>query len=383
MNQRYDAIIIGSGPAGSTAAYFLGAQGRKTLVLEKQSLPRYKTCGGGLSLQMLRIFPFSFDPVVEIQVKKTTYQIAGQSVTFELPPQSIGMVMRDRFDAFILEHSRAEVRTGQQVMAIRESADHVTVETRSGQQFETDFLIGADGANSLAAHSINPGSAGRNVAAIEIEARVAPKIQEKYAENPLFIFDAIPYGYLWIFPKRDHLSVGIAAYHPRPGQLQSILRQEMGRIGITWEDHLQHGHPIPVYTRRKKIASSRILLAGDAAGLVDPFTGEGIRFAISSGRLAAQAILQSDLKGYPSWVDRQIGNSHRLGLGLARLFYRFPELCFELGVKNPRATEAFSRMLAGDWGYSQVLLRLFGTLPIHILQQTLDTLHPSARIKAS
>src|SRR5512141_900096 len=118
MSKLYDVIIIGSGPAGSTAAYFLSTQGKKVLLLEKQLLPRYKTCGGGLSLQMLNIFPFSFDPVIENQVQKTTYALAGDSVTFDLPPQSIGMVMRDRFDSFILSHAQADVMTGQQVVAI-------------------------------------------------------------------------------------------------------------------------------------------------------------------------------------------------------------------------------------------------------------------------
>src|SRR5512141_2801483 len=118
MSKLYDVIIIGSGPAGSTAAYFLSTQGKKVLLLEKQSLPRYKTCGGGLSLQMLKQFPFSFDPVIDIQVQKTTYALKGETVTFDLPSQSIGMVMRDQFDAFILEHAHADVLTGRQVVDI-------------------------------------------------------------------------------------------------------------------------------------------------------------------------------------------------------------------------------------------------------------------------
>lgn len=370
MMNHYDAIVVGSGPAGSTAAYYLSSQGRKVLVLEKQSLPRYKTCGGGLSLQMLKQFPFSFDPVIDIQVQKTTYALKGETATFTLPPRSIGMVMRDQFDAFILEHARADVLTNRQVVSISELPDRVQVQTQNGETFEGEYLIGADGANSLVARKVGPGTTSRNVAAIEVEAKVSSAIQQRFQENPLFIFGAMPFGYLWVFPKKDHLSVGVAAYHPRPGQLQAVLQQEMKRYGITWENGVQHGHPIPVYTRRKKVSSSRILLAGDAAALVDPFTGEGIRFAIQSGRIAAESIISDKIAGYQGQIDRQIGKNHRLGLGLAYLFYHFPSVCFALGVLNPNATRAFTHMLSGDWGYRQVILRLFGTLPVHIAQQS-------------
>ena len=370
MKSMYDAIIVGSGPAGSTAAHFLSSQGRKVLVLEKQSLPRYKTCGGGLSLQMLKQFPFSFDPVIDIQVQKTTYALKGESVTFDLPPQSIGMVMRDQFDSFILEHAKADILTNRQVVAVSELPDRVQVQTQTGETFEGQYLIGADGANSLVARRVSPGTASRNVAAIEVEAKVSSRIQQKYQENPLFIFDAMPFGYLWIFPKKDHLSIGVAAYHPRPGQLQAVLQQEMKRYGISWENAIQHGHPIPVYTHRKKVSSGRMVLAGDAAALVDPFTGEGIRFAIQSGKFAAEAITSERIAQYQGVIDHQIGRNHRLGLGLAFLFYHFPRTCFALGVLNPHATHAFTHMLSGEWGYRQVILRLFGTLPLHLAQQS-------------
>lgn len=208
MKEIYDAIVVGAGPAGATATYFLGEAGKRVVVLEKESLPRYKTWGGGLSIRFLQEqFPFSFDAIVETQAK------------------------------------------------------------------------------ALAA-------------AIEVEAPVSPDIMRRFADRPVFIFGEIKLGYLWIFPKSDHLSVGIAALHPKRGTLQATLRQVMSRYGISLEGVRLHGHPIPIYTHREPVATHRALLVGDAAGLVDPLSGQGIRYAIKSGRLSMDWL--------KAWLPRQV-----------------------------------------------------------------------------
>jgi 2-polyprenyl-6-methoxyphenol hydroxylase-like FAD-dependent oxidoreductase len=108
------------------------------------------------------------------------------------------------------------------------------------------------------------------------------------------------------------------------------------------------------------------LLVGDAAGLVDPLTGEGIRFAVQSGRLAAAALAAGQPETYQKRVRRQIGRSHAAGLALAWLFYHFPRACYELGVRNPLATHAFVNLLSGRTTYPRLIARLFGTLPLFL-----------------
>ena len=125
--------------------------------------------------------------------------------------------------------------------------------------------------------------------------------------------------------------------------------------------------------RREPIATARTLLVGDAAGLVDPFSGEGIRLAIKSGKLAAEGVLSGQPNRYPALIWREIGFSHTIGLGLALLFYHFPRLCFLLGASNPYVTHAFMDMLAGRAGYPEVILRIFGTLPLFLLAEGLAT----------
>jgi flavin-dependent dehydrogenase len=212
------------------------------------------------------------------------------------------------------------------------------------------------------------------MAAIEAEAPAPEEVMRRFTGAPVFIFGEIRQGYLWIFPKANHLSVGIGALHPKPGKLQATLKRVMGRYGISLEGVPFHGHPIPIFTGREPIATRRSLLVGDAAGLVDPFNGEGIRFAIKSGKLAAEAILSGRLQDYPENVDREIGKDHRYASVLAWLFYHFPRTCFALGVRNPFATQAFTRLMNDQIRYPEVFLWLFGSLPLFLLSQGVTTL---------
>ena len=363
MEEVYDAIVVGAGPAGSTAAFYLGEAGKKVLVLEKERMPRYKTCGGGLAASLLEQFPFSFEPVIQSDVHAISFAMGGRRVTIPLSDRPLRMVMREDFDAHILAHARAEVHQEIQVLKAREHEEHVRVETNRGA-YSGRYLIGGDGANSTVARALGLRPRRMLAAAIEVEAPVPAEVLHRFAGTPLFIFGEIDMGYLWVFPKAEHLSVGIGAVHPGPGVLQTTLDRVMTRYGISLVGVPRHGHPIPLHVRREPIATRRVLLTGDAAGLVDPFSGEGIRFAVKSGRWAAEAVLSERPEMYQKMVDRKLGLEHTLAVGLAWLFYRFPRLCFALGVRNPFTSLAFADMLSDRAGYPEVILRMFGTLPI-------------------
>lgn len=361
----YDVIVVGSGPAGSTAAYHLGEAGFNVLVIEKESLPRYKTCGGGLSTRFLReYFPFSFDPVVSSDVKAMSYDMGDFSVTIPVRPGEIGMVMRSDLDRYILSHARIDLQQADAVTHIEEKMDEILVTTKSGKTFHARYLIGADGANSMVAHAVGLRKQKELVAAIEVEAQVDAQTLQNFQSRPVFIFGELPYGYLWIFPKQDHLSVGIAAMHPAHGELQSRLKSVMKRYGILIENVPLHGHPIPVYTRRQPISTRRVLLVGDAAGLADPLSGEGIRYAIKSGRLASQAIISGQPEQYEAMIYHHILRNHQLALVIARIFYRMQRICIRLGAPNPFTTQAIIDLLSDHTATASVMLRSAATLPI-------------------
>jgi flavin-dependent dehydrogenase len=193
-------------------------------------------------------------------------------------------------------------------------------------------------------------------AALEVEVPADDALVEEYQQTVLFLLGVPPLGYLWIFPKAEHLSVGIGTFLGKNSAMREILRREMARLGVDVEGHPEHGHPLPIYLRRERLHQGRVLLAGDAGGLVDPLLGEGIRHAIDSGRMAAEAVLREDPAGYTARVQRTLGTNLRWGLRLARVFYYHPEASFELGVRNPRFLTLFLRLFAGQTTYRRMAL---------------------------
>jgi geranylgeranyl reductase family protein len=373
MSDLYDTIIVGGGPGGATAGYFLAEAGQRVLILEKDHPPRYKACGGGLSAHVLeQIFPFSFDPVIEAQVQTVTWVLGDWSVEFPISAQAVRTVMRAQFDAYLLAHTHAEVRPGQTVRKTDELADRVRVHLADGAICEARYLIGADGASSAVARDLGLRRNKEMAGALEVELPARPEDLQRFGHTLLFILlDDLSFGYGWIFPKAELLSVGVMALHPQRGRLQAALEQLAQRYGLALAGVPVKGHPIPLYLRREPIATRRGLLVGDAAGLADPLSGEGIRLAIQSGQMAAQALLAGRPEQYEAEIWRRIGRSQRLALVLARLVARFPRVIFTLGAANPLLSPVLIDVLTGRTQYGRVILTAIGTLPIYATTELL------------
>ncbi len=365
----YDVIVVGAGPGGASAAFFLGQSGRHVLVLERATPPRHMPCGGAVPKATFRRFPFSFDTVIEAEPAAAEINYPGQSpVKISLDDRPVAMVRRAFFDAYILAQAtgaQVEVLDGVAVTGVTEHPDGVEVTATGGRTFAARYLIGADGANSTVAQTL--GLRKRRVLSGAVEAEVEPDeaMLARWAQTAVWLFGACPGGYLWIFPKRERFSVGVACFSPGKADLRGILVRHMANWGVDLTGVQLHGHPLPLHWRREPLHTARCLLVGDAAGLVDPLLGEGIRYAVYSAEIAAQAIVQNDLARYTRRVQREIGDGQLWAKLAASLLYGLPRLSWRWALCHPRIVQACINVLRERWDY-RTFVRL---LPLYILER--------------
>jgi len=364
----YDVIVVGAGPGGASAAFFLGQNGQRVLILERARLPRYKPCGGGVPQATFRRFPFSFETVIEARPTQAELHYPGSPpLKISLDDQPIAMVRRPDFDAYILAQASSEkvdVLEGVSVTRMIEHPDGVQVTTSDGRSFAARYLVGADGANSTVARAL--GLRKRRVLGGTLEAEVEPEpaTLARWAQTIMFQFGACPGGYLWIFPKQERLSVGIARFKPGKVDLRGILVQEMANFGVDLTGIPLHGHPLPFHFKSERLHTARCLLVGDAAGLVDPLFGEGIRYAVQSAEIAARSIAQGDVTGYTRRVQQNIGNGQLWAKEGARVLYGFPRLSWQWGICNPRLRQTIIDVVQERQSYKTLMWRL----PLHLLE---------------
>ncbi|MEX2284704.1 MAG: geranylgeranyl reductase family protein [Gemmatimonadota bacterium] len=285
---RYDVIVVGAGPAGCAAAYDLVAAGKRVLLIDRRRFPREKPCAGGITIKTVRRLRYSIAPVVR---QVCTDLVIGNglhtSTTFRSAHATCVMTVRSEFDDFCLQRTLergAELETVPHIHSIVETADGVTVDTTNGA-FEAAHLVGADGANSVVRRFMP--ALGRIAHGFAIEAIVRTATPPSMA----FDFGVVDFGYGWLFPKRDHVNVGLYTNSgsTRPGRA-ALAEYAAAKLGTARLEHVV-GHHIGLEGWKHSHATARIALAGDAAGLVDPLLGEGIHNAVASGQAAAAAIV--------------------------------------------------------------------------------------------
>jgi geranylgeranyl reductase family protein len=368
--QDLDAIVVGAGVGGAAAAYHLGQAGLNVLVVEKARLPRHKPCGGAIPAPTLARFPFDSRGVIRAVPAAVRFTFPGRPpVDVSLPGQPVVMVVRREFDAFLLARSGQEVLDGTAVTGVAEEGHRVRVEMAE-RTLTARYLIGADGAVSQVARCLGL-RRGRSLgsaleAEVPLEGRGA--LREEYGRRALFALGIVPWGYGWVFPKGDHLSVGVARLSQGRVDLRKALQQEMDLLGIPLDGVRLHGHPLPYYQApawprwrgqpQERLTTRRCVLVGDAAGLVEPLIGEGIRYAATSARLAAEAVAADDLSGYESAVWREIGHSLATAGLVAKAFYRLPGPCYRFGLQSPATVRHWIGALTDRRGYVGIGRRL-------------------------
>ena len=354
----FDAVIIGAGPAGSAAAYDLAAAGCRVMLADKRAFPREKACAGGITPRAYSLFRFDVSGIVRRQCRVLEITPPRGS-RFRIQDSSPLCHMTRRRDLDLLARDQAvqrgaEFRVIQKILSINERPGHVEILV-DGERIRAACLIGADGVNSRI----------RQLAGFEFDIVKNPAIEaDILLERPgygnmEFDFSLVPKGYFWVFPRDDHVNIGI--YSARAGN--KIKRQLLydyasarlpgGKIVAL------KGYPIGTGGYCRRPGKGRVLLAGDAAGLAEPCFGEGIFFAVKSGQVAARAILDGGQDENPGPRYNQAMGTVRRDLCLyhwgARFLYRYPSLFFK-GLSLPFVRRRFARGYARGKSLATILV---------------------------
>ena len=334
-------LVVGAGPAGATAARTLAAAGLPVRLLDRSSFPRNKPCGGGISARVLTRFPYLESALPRI----TTHTVArlrlegpdGESTVIESDGPAALMIRRFEYDALLVSlavEAGATLVSGVDVVQVRQDAERVELVARDGRRFEAPIVVAADGVNSVIARrlGLNPGWPASSVAIdmMEETPRAALRDVDPSTLWVAYGYDARNFqvsslkaqrretsdlkletsakraaeGYAYIFPKRDHVNIGIGyvlshyrhAIDAAPYDLQRRFVSRLRERGIVvGESARQNFTPflIPVGGPLRETGRGRVLLVGDAGGFVNGFTAEGIYYGMVSGELAARAILDT------------------------------------------------------------------------------------------
>ncbi|GCD47317.1 geranylgeranyl reductase family protein [Streptomyces paromomycinus] len=374
--QVWDVVVVGAGPAGASAAYAAACTGRRVLLLEKAELPRYKTCGGGIIGPSRDALPPGFDLPLRDRVHAVTFSLNGKLTrTRRSKNMLFGLINRPDFDAQLVKTAQdagAELRTGATVSRVEQHGSAVpdrrtvAVVLGDGEVVLARAVVGADGsASRIGAHvgvKMDQVDLG-----LEAEIPVPPTVAEDWAGRVLVDWGPIPGSYGWVFPKGDTLTVGVISARGEGAATKRYLDDFIGRLGLAgFEPSISSGHLTRCRAEDSPLSRGRVLVCGDAAGLLEPWTREGISFALRSGRLAgewaarvAEAHDAVDARrqalNYAFAIKAGLGVEMGVGRRMLTLFARRPGLIHAALTGFRPAWHAFAKIVRGTTTLAEIV----------------------------
>jgi len=377
----YDVIVAGGGPAGSSAAIHLRRAGARVLLFDRATFPRDKPCGGGVTGRARAQAPVDISPVVEQEVNKVRFSYRlGRFFDYEYPETLVWMTQRRRLDAYLLEQAAemgAEVRQDCAVRGVALGPARATVQTDAGE-VTARVVIGADGANGAVARSLSLAPSPDPPVALEANfyydgaapaSGAAPNSAGSNGQVPpawrgvlALELGSMYGGYGWSFPKADHLNVGCGGWRLEGGRLRDHLAALAPHYGLDPAAARNlRGHHLPTREGARPISKGNAVLVGDAAGLVDPMSGEGIYSAFVSGRLAAEAAAgylkgtTKTLAAYDAAIEQQLMPDLRAASLLRDAYHLLPGPAYMLMRRWPYLRESLCQLMLGRKTYDGFL----------------------------
>ena len=379
--RRFDFAVIGAGPAGASAARRLAQGGASVAVFERQRFPRAKPCGGGLSGRAMRWLDFPLPPdLIDAEVYGGFAHIGPVSFRARVESPTAVQVTRSRFDAFLLskaEEAGAHVEW-QEVRSLDVRPGEVALATPGGE-FAARCAVVCEGANRKLGWALRgrdpPAEIGFCVVA---DIPVPSPDPYGHLRDMLDIYFGIPrHGYSWIFHHGSYYSVGTGGLCCWFDSPLATFRRFVAERGLSLDGVRPRGHFLPRGGVSRRVSADRLILAGDAAGWVDPFQGEGMAYAIRSGQLAAETLLEAarrddfsrrSLAAYKRRCDEAFGRDLRAARLIAYVVHWWPSVL----LRSVRSTETvlteYMRVPRGDLSYRDFLRWVLGRAPRFLLR---------------
>ncbi|WP_434565211.1 NAD(P)/FAD-dependent oxidoreductase [Thermoanaerobacterium thermosaccharolyticum] len=363
----YDVIIVGGGPAGSTLARKLSVQGLKVLLIEKHTIPRYKACGGGITPRCYKLLDLDISEYIEDITYKIDFKFPNDKTTvLETEKPIIYQVDRTKFDKYLIDkanESGCEIHDGETVFDFYNNDKEVVVMTDKGE-YETRILVGADGINSTVAYKANLLN-GKKGIALESEIYVDNSDIERLNGEVVVDFNAIKYGYGWVFPKKDRLSIGVGTFLNKASEIKKSLSKMIDENVVgDIEERKIYGHQLSFPDGRNgTFNTDKIMLIGDATRLADPFTGEGIYNALLTANISFDVIKKHfngkcELDEYTFRLNREVVPDVGWAYRLAQFTYNNMDF-IEKSVKFfPNVLAYFIDIMMGDNNYINYKLKV-------------------------
>jgi flavin-dependent dehydrogenase len=377
--------VIGAGPAGSLFAALLARAGRQVTIFD-HSHPREKPCGGGLTLRSLDLLERLGIPrsALPLHIVDQMYLHAARGPALRIAlPAPIATVSRREFDGALLAHARAQGahHDPRRVFRIETSG---RVATASGNPECFDLIVGADGANSVVRRSLST-----PIPVAQLTLGMGYMIPGRCDLHLRFVPDLK--GYIWLFPRHDHVAAGISAplTMRQPGSaLCARLRDEIAVRAphLDFRGLRTYAHLIPAYSASddalRSIAGDGWALIGDAAALTDPITGEGLYAALRSAELLAEVILaEQPTCGYVARLLADFGRDYQKAAQICERFYSpdFTDRMLAMSRKSRAIRTVLADLLIGRQGYGDLKARLIRAAPLYAFEHFVNWLTPSKR----
>jgi geranylgeranyl reductase family protein len=359
MSAVWDVAVVGAGPAGAAAARAAARSGARTVLLEREQLPRYKRCGGGMigaSQAAVSAAGLDLAALARDRVGRVSFTSRGRAGFTRTSEPFLPMVLRSELDAALVDlavAADAELRAGVSVSSYAEEGGVVTLGTRA-EPIRARAVVGADGSGSRAAAYV--GVVCEQVD-LGMEAELPAPRGSEWAGRVLLDWGPVPGSYGWVFPKGDTVTVGVIGARDRGEAVRTYYREFVAAQGFDRATALYDGgHLTRVRAPGSPLSRGRVLVAGDAAGLLEPWTREGISFALRSGALAGAAAA-AEVAGYASAVERELGAEVAAGRRALAAFTQHPRLVHEVMRSLPGMWGLFVRLVSGDTSLPEQLER--------------------------